>query len=498
MADLEQKTMNDICESTDNNTAPKLPSQDTAAEETLWKKSMNRILVGITLTAITLNFGLLNYIFPTIGTMLLLFGFRALQHENKWFKRCFIISIIRTAYFFWMLIWNTTILHSTIYSSAMNTVLFIANLLLQFALFVCLWQGFLSIRQKAGLSPHAGSAAALIVWYCLICLLALVHYNGFFIALIMFIAYCRIIYKLNKLSKELDEAGYEISDVPVKWTNRRITIVLLVLLLIGGACGYLFGGSYPMEWTALPADEHNNVEDIKAQLIDLGFPAYILNDLRAEDIAACSGALEIVVDEDDIPFDYYKIDSDSPNDIKDLHITDVGVKVSDDRERWIIFHHFLWNKAPEFYGTEAIQLWPVYSYISDGWDCGGDVTGRVLYNCNKETFVADYYFLGTETYTSNSFFWGDQTNTDVFAAFSLPRNGSNYRGYISYPTEKVQDGCIISSSFSYIHQQNWMQYPVMTAMESRTKSTWRIDETFQIAEDSLEFYPSDEGIKIFN
>ena len=35
MADLEQKTMNDICESTDNNTAPKLPSQDTAAEETL-------------------------------------------------------------------------------------------------------------------------------------------------------------------------------------------------------------------------------------------------------------------------------------------------------------------------------------------------------------------------------------------------------------------------------------------------------------------------------
>ena len=64
MADLEQKTMNDICESTDNNTAPKLPSQDTAAEETLWKKSMNRILVGITLTAITLNFGLLNYHFP--------------------------------------------------------------------------------------------------------------------------------------------------------------------------------------------------------------------------------------------------------------------------------------------------------------------------------------------------------------------------------------------------------------------------------------------------
>ena len=126
MDDLAQKNMNDTCESTAENTAQKLPPQNNSTEETLWKKSMKRILVGITLTAITLNFGLLNYIFPTIGTMLLLFGFRALQHENKWFKRCFIISIIRTAYFFWMLIWNTTILHSTIYSSAMNTVLFLS------------------------------------------------------------------------------------------------------------------------------------------------------------------------------------------------------------------------------------------------------------------------------------------------------------------------------------------------------------------------------------
>ena len=217
MDDLAQKNMNDTCESTAENTAQKLPPQNNSTEETLWKKSMNRILVGITLTAITLNFGLLNYIFPTIGTMLLLFGFRALQHENKWFRNCFVISIIRTAYFFVTLILNTTILQSTIYSSTMNSVLPIANLLLQFALFVCLWQGFISIRQKAGLSPHAGSAAALIVWYCLICLLALAHYNGFFIALIMFIAYCRIIYKLNKLSKELEEAGFEIREVPVKW-----------------------------------------------------------------------------------------------------------------------------------------------------------------------------------------------------------------------------------------------------------------------------------------
>ena len=121
MDDLEQKNMTNTCESTAPNTAPKLPPQDIAEEETLWKKSINRVLVGITFTAITLNFALLNYILPAIGTLLLLLGFRSLQHENKWFKRCFVISIIRTVYFFWVLILNTTILQSTIYPTAMNS-----------------------------------------------------------------------------------------------------------------------------------------------------------------------------------------------------------------------------------------------------------------------------------------------------------------------------------------------------------------------------------------
>lgn len=498
MDDLAQKTMTDTCESTAQNTAPELPPQNIPTEETLWTKSMNRVLVGMTLTAITLNFGLFYYILPAIGTVMILFGFRPLQHENKWFKNCFIISIIRTAYFFVILLLNTTILRSTLYPPAMNSALSMANVLLQLALLICLWRGFISIREKAGLSPHAGSAAALIVWYCLICLLALAQYSGFIIALIMFIAYCRIIYKLNRLSKELDACGYEVSDIPVKWTNRQITITLLVLLLIGGTCGYLFGGSYPMKWTALHADEHKNVENIKTQLIGLGFPAYILNDLTPEDIAACSGALQVVVDVTDISLDNSERDTNSTYDTKDLRITGIGVKVSDNRERWIIFHHFLWNKDPGFYGTEAIQLWPVYRDISEGWDSGGDVTGRVLYNRNTETFVADYYSLGTQTYTSNSFFFGPQDNTDVFATFSMPRQGSSYRGYIAYPIEEVLDGYIISSWINYVHQQSWMQYPVMTAMEKRMTNSWNYAGAFQTLEDALQFYPSDKGIEMYS
>ena len=204
------------------------------------------------------------------------------------------------------------------------------------------------------------------------------------------------------------------------------------------------------------------------------------------------------MDETDLSLNDSERDTESADDAKDLRITGFGVKVSDDRERWIIFHHFLWNQAPKFYGTEAIQLWPVYRDLSDGWDSGGDVTGRVLYNRNEETFVADYYSLGTQTYASNSFFFGPQDNTDVFATFSMPQQGSSYRGYIAYPIEEVQDGYIISSWINYVHQKSWVQYPVMTAMENRMTNSWNYAGAFQTLEDALQFYPSDEGIDLYS
>ena len=48
---------------------------------------MNRILFGMALCAITLNFLCLNYILPAVGTVLLLLGFRTLRRENRWLRR---------------------------------------------------------------------------------------------------------------------------------------------------------------------------------------------------------------------------------------------------------------------------------------------------------------------------------------------------------------------------------------------------------------------------
>ncbi len=493
-------------------TVPKLPPEDIVAEVTPWKKSVNRVLVGMALTAITLNFWCLNYILPAIGTILLLLGFRTLRHENKWFGCCYAVSIIRAAYFFPSLVLNTTIIQSAVYASALGSVLTVANLLLLFIEFICLWRGFISVQQKAGVPPHAGGAVALIVWYALMCLLALIQYNGLVIAGAMIVAYFFIIRNLYKLSKELDEAGYAIKTAPVKMTDRSVIISLISFLLIGSICGYVFGGSYSMKWTELNSAEHDSVEEIKAHLVSLGFPEYVLNDLSAEDIAACEGALQVVVDVTDAPMNDGRVETTeyvsddgvrhierkTVYDVNELRITGVGVQVAGERERWIIFHHFLWTTDPGFYGTEAIQLWPVYRDISEGWHSAGDVTGRVLYDSDGKTFVADYYSLGTQTFTSNSIFWGEQSNTDVFATFSMPHDGSNHRGYVAYPVDEVQDGYIISSWFNYTHQQSWLQYPAMTAMEKRMTYGWNDAGSFKTIQDALQFFPTDESTELIN
>ena len=88
---------------------PDLPPEEIVEEVTPWKRAMNRVLVGMALSTVTLNFWLLDTILPAIGVVLMLLGFRSLRLENRWFRSCFVLALIRAIYFFLLLILNTTI-----------------------------------------------------------------------------------------------------------------------------------------------------------------------------------------------------------------------------------------------------------------------------------------------------------------------------------------------------------------------------------------------------
>ena len=471
------------------------PPEDIVAEITPWKKAMNRVLAGMALCAITLNFLCLNYILPAVGIVLQLLGFRALRRENRWFNACFAVTIIRAAYFFPTLVLNTTIFHATILTPSVTSALTAASVILMLAEFICLWQGLRAVKAKVGLPPSARCAAALIVWYALMGVLAVAGYEGTIILLAMVVAYICIIRNLYKLSGELDEAGYSIPPQPVRITDKCIVIALSAVVLVGCVLGYVFGSSYAMDWREAEESENSGVAEIKDKLLELGFPEYVLNDLTTEDIAACDGALRVVTDVEDKPADggrtvtsvsgsgaSRRIVQDTVYD-KKLRMTGVAVQVSDERERWVIFHHFLWLTDPGF---------------SDGWASDGEVSGRVLYDRGGKTFAAPYRSLRSETYDYDSVFFGIRTRSDVFASFSVPRNGENCRGYVAYATSELADDYIISSWINYVHQQSWLQYPAMTAEEYRKSGFWDDSGAFRMIQNALQFYPSDDGVEMIS
>ena len=506
MCDRPWETMTDAdFEAMLARSVPDVPPEEIVAEVTPWRRAMNRILFGMALCAITLNFLCLNYILPAVGTVLLLLGFRTLRRENRWLGGCFAVTVIRAVYFFATLVLNTTILQSAVFTPAVTTALTAVNAVLLLALYFCFWRGLLAVQKKAGLPAQTGGALALIVWYALVCVLAAVHYTGWIVPIAMLVGYGCILRSLYRLSGALDEAGYAIAPGPVRVTDRCLVLVIAAVLGIGCTLGYLFGGSYPMDWQPVDASTQAQTETIRQQLLGLGFPEDVLNDLAPEDIAACDGALRVVTEAEDYPVNdgrnvlweayneknerYYV--QDTVYDVKELRLTSVGVQLPGEQETWMVFHHFLWTTDPGFYGTEVLQIWPADENMQDGWRFAGDVTGRVLYDRGGQTFAAPYASLGARTFTANTVLWGEQTNTDLFAAFSLPRHGEHCRGYVAYSTAGAQSGYLLSSWCNYTHQQSLLQYPVVTAMEKRLTTTWGDSGAFRTVQHALQFFPED-------
>ena len=478
-----------------------LPPEEIVADVTPWRRAMERVLFGLALCMVTLNFWCLNYLLPAIGTVLLVLGFRALRRENPWLGGCFVCAVLRAACVFPSLILNTTILPGDACRSAAAAV----SAALMLALLLCFWQGLRAVQRKAGLPAQGGGAGALLAWYVLMCVLAAVRYTGLLVPIAMLVGYVCILRSLFRLSRALDEAGYAIAPQPVRVTDRCLVLVIAAVLGIGCTLGYLFGSSYRMDWQPVVASTQAQTAAIRQQLLDLGFPEAVLNDLTPEDIAACDGALRVVAEVEDYPVNdgrnvlweacneenerYYV--QDTVFDVKELRLTGVAVQLPGERETWMVFHHFLWTADPGFCGTEAIQIRPAYRSIPEGWSAAGDVTGRVLYDRDGQTFAAPYASLGARTFTANTILWGEQTNTDLFAAFSLPRHGEHARGYVAYSTTEARDGYILSSGEYYVHQQTWLQYPVVTAMEKRMTSAFGNTGAFYTVQHALQFFPED-------
>lgn len=485
---------------------PESLPEEVAGGVTPWKKAMNQVLWGIGLTTAKLNFLGLNYLFSAVGMLLMLLGFRSLRRENKAFWNCFLISVARTAYFMAYCVLDTTIYSSPFANSLIGRYLVLGMCLLQLVQMFYFWRGLLRVQKKAQMEPSAPGAVGLLAWYAIAVVLAYLEYKGIDIAWAMVIGFFVVIRSLWKMSKALDQAGYAIQPAKIRLPDKGVIAILAGVLAIGCTCGYLFGSSYKMQWKATEETTTQQVSQIKASLAELGFPEYALNDLSAEDLLRCQGAVQVISQVDDFPISKghsvvrTMVDEHTGKTVKvktweydarELQLTDIAVQLAGG-EQWLIIHHFLWTVDPGFYGTECIQLWPGYERTGMGWYSAGEPSGQVLYDKNGQSYAAAYHDFGARTFTSNSIFGGEQTSTDIFATFSMPKNGENYRGYVAYPMVQVgQTTGVADCWINYVHQDGWFQYPALTAMEHRMQSTASRAGVFAVVQNALQFWIRD-------
>ena len=479
---------------------PDLPPEEIVRSVTPWRRAMDRVLTGSALRAVTLSLFGLQYLLPALGTLLLLLGYRALRRENRWFRACFVLAAAETAYSIPLLALNTSSVYAPqVLTPAVSQCLTVLEMGLLLTQFLCLWRGLLAVQGRAGLPPKANAALGIAAWYAALCLSARLGWQGWLWGIPMLAGYFFLLRGLFRLSRTLEEAGYVLRPAPIRLPDRWLAAGLAAILALGCLCGYRFGSRYPMDWQARDAAETRGTEEIRARLLELGFPQEVLDDLSAEDLAACRGAVRVIVDTIDLPMNKgrkvltrtksghntFIETTETVYDVKELHVTGVGVEVPGEHSTWVLFHHFRWRADPACRGTEALQLWLAGREDRGGWDMAGPITGRLLYDRDGQTFTAPYVYVGCPS---------EARSYEAYAAFSLPQEGEDCRGYLCYPVTAREGVSGFSSILHYTHQTSWRQYPARTAMAERMRNSWLGSEAFRTQGASLQAYLGLDGV----
>lgn len=481
---------------------PELPPEDIVAQTVPGKKALNRILIGYFLSTFTINGLGLNLILPVIGQILMLLGFRALQHENRWFSACYVFAVLQAFLRFGKLILDTTIFDLPFEDPQNAASAFYIALALQVLLtvvsLICFWRGLRTVQKACGIRSKAIDVLALLAWNLLLCAVFVAQARGQFIdgysILFLLFSLIIILWMIARQAKALDATGYVLQPAPLRLSDRTLTLIILGILAIGCTCGHLFFSSYDMDWQTVDSTESAATSETKSQLAALGFPEDILDDLTPEDLARCHGAEQVVVDA-------RTLNSENPtfdNGDYDIRLTNVIVLVPGETPHVVLFNHFSWLSIPKFYGTAALNILPTYEVSAELWRLENGPTGRILYDDGDDSFVADYHSIEMRTVTSN-LFRNVAPSPSLYASFIFPNQGTRQRGYTTYtiaPRAILPEGYRQAgySQMTYMHQKKRFLYPAETADSS---SIFSINGPFESMQPApLIFELTESGIKL--
>ena len=453
-------------------------------EESFWKQTYEKILIGMGLFGITLNFLFLNQILPFLGALLLFTGFRKLRLENRWLKAGYAGAALKVVITIVNIVIGSVLEREKIYVSYVWKVIVFCGGILPVFLMVCLFLGMREELEKRKAEIKNEVLLHIIIWYVVVTVLAVREYEGWILGLAIVAAYIGILVELKNIAEKLEQAEYVLEEHPVRISDGRYAAGAAILTAAGLFVSYTCFGAYHMEWTTANETQDPACEETKAHLLSLGFPEDILHDLKKEDILACKNARQVLLNQSD---DLLR-DGDER-----LQLDGVAVELEQEGQ-WKVIHHFLWNGNSGFRGTEALQLYPACRERNGGWLEEGGLTGQVLYDKKEISYAADYASLENETYDMGQSwpFYESRETSSIFAEFSMPWRGERCRGYVSYGIREKEKDWWIDSWLNYTHQKSILQYPVMTAAQNRKNGSWTDDPVFITMQDALQVLPEGE------
>lgn len=445
-------------------------------EITPWRTAMDRILWGMGLTTITLNFLWLDVLLPAIGAVLLVLGFRTLRRENAPLRWGYRLSLLALAIRF------AGDVLAALPVDVGNTLAYV-HIPVTLALYVCLWRGMVGVSRAAGAEkPAAPAAGAMAVFYAALTALALIGLEGWLLVLPLLALYLFLLRSMVRLSRSLTDTGYAITAAPVRLSDSAVLWGALGALLAAVLLAMFLGQRYPMDWQA--RSDAPQSASIRQELLEKGFPSYVLDDLTAEEVSRMAGTVRVYrqverlysdTDYRTITTTHYMSDPDRPL-VFDRTITDVDgegerhytyvYRVYDTLEqtmthvavelpeedgvrRYIYIHHLTYAAPPSPY-TEMLELWPAWQTQGD-WFPGGHVSGRVLCERNGAALAAAFHTLKSGSQQVSDLFGTRQTQR-ITAGWSFPRGVESPRAYVFYDALRGQDGWVIESWANYVCQ----------------------------------------------
>ncbi len=445
-------------------------------EITPWRTAMDRILWGMGLTTITLNFLWLDVLLPAIGAVLLVLGFRTLRRENAPLRWGYRLSLLALAIRF------AGDVLAALPVDVGNTLAYV-HIPVTLALYVCLWRGMVGVSRAAGAEkPAAPAAGAMAVFYAALTALALIGLEGWLLVLPLLALYLFLLRSMVRLSRSLTDTGYAITAAPVRLSDSAVLWGALGALLAAVLLAMFLGQRYPMDWQ--PRQDAPQDAAIRQSLLDKGFPSYVLDDLTAEEVSRMAGTVRVYrqverlysdTDYRTITTTHYMSDPDRPlvfdrtitdvdgegerhytyvyrvYDTLEQTMTHVAVELpEEDGVRRYIYIHYLTYAAPPSPYTEMLELWPTWQTQGD-WFPGGHVSGRVLCERNGTAQAAAFHTLESGSQQVSDLFGTRQTQR-ITAGWSFPRNAEHARAYVFYDALRGQDGWVIESWANYVCQ----------------------------------------------